>query len=243
MNINWQLMRFPFDDERWKNKAVVGGLLAFFGILFFPLYLPLVGYAVRVMRQAIEGQSPSLPEWDDWGELIADGLRFAVVWLLYTLPAGLLLCCTYFFLFLSLPLMDSVGAGLPPVAYAGTMIGFFGLFALGSLVIYPLVFLALVAVSRMVARNSISRALEFGEVWRLAREGFGNYFLASVLLYGLLMFANAVVVMATYTIILACLFPVLFAGTVFYCLVLMGALYGMAYRETRTQLAVSGVAA
>ena len=77
----------------------------------------------------------------------------------------------------------------------------------------------------------------------MAREGFGNYFLASVWLYGFLMFANAVVVMATYTIVLACLFPVLIAGMAFYTLVLMGALYGMAYHETRTQLAVSGVAA
>lgn len=243
MNINWQLIRFPFDDERWISKAVIGGLLAFFGMLFWPLYLPLAGYAVRVMRQAIEGESPSLPEWDEWGELLADGLRFAVVLLLYTLPAWLLLCCTYAFMFLSLPLIDSMGAGLPPVAYAGSMIGFFGLFALGSLVTYPLVFLAMVAESRMVARNSLSRAFEIGEVWQLARAGFGNYFLASVVLYGFIMLANVVVVMTTYTIVLACLFPVLFAGMAFYSLVLMGALYGVAYRETRTQLAVSGVAA
>jgi hypothetical protein len=49
--------------------------------------------------------------------------------------------------------------------------------------------------------------------------------------------------MTAYTVVLACLFPVLLAGLAFYTIVLMGALYGMAYRETRAQLAVSGAAA
>ena len=93
MNINMELFRFPLDDPRWKNKAVIGGLLVLLGSFIYPLFLPVYGYAVRIMRQTIEGRQASLPEWDDWGELWLDGLRYFAVILGYLLPVFIIYGC------------------------------------------------------------------------------------------------------------------------------------------------------
>jgi hypothetical protein len=94
MKITWNLFRFPFTGERWQRKVLIGGALALGGILIFPL-LPVTGYGMRVMRQTIRGEPPTLPEWKGWSKLFTDGICMWVVWLVYALPAWILLCCTF----------------------------------------------------------------------------------------------------------------------------------------------------
>lgn len=241
MKVDWQFLRFPFDDERWRNKAVIGGLLTLFGVIILPLYLPLAGYAVRIMQQTIEGESPSLPEWDDWGELFLDGLRFTIVGIVYNLPALLFLCCAYVLWAFSFPLMSQTGPEPPPEMMFATMIPFFVLMGVGTILSLPLVFLSLVAASRLVAEDSLSSAFQFGEVWRLARVGFGNYLLAIIVLCGFYMLAYTVTFMSLYTIIFACLFPVLLGLLGFYMAVLVGALFGSAYFHSHAEGTVEGV--
>jgi hypothetical protein len=52
-----------------------------------------------------------------------------------------------------------------------------------------------------------------------------------------------VAVFLGYTIILSCLYPVILGLGVMYTSVLMGALYGRAYRETQETFATAGVIA
>lgn len=75
------------DDPRWIAKLVVGSLVLLAGTLLIGLPL-VVAYSLRVTRHASEGR-PGLPEWDDWGGLVAEGLRAIAVWLVHYVPLGL----------------------------------------------------------------------------------------------------------------------------------------------------------
>lgn len=68
------------------RRILVGGLLSFVPVI----NLFALGYLYRFARQVRRGGSVDLPDWDDWGGLFVDGLRFLVPWLTYwLLPLGL----------------------------------------------------------------------------------------------------------------------------------------------------------
>jgi hypothetical protein len=84
------VFRFPFQGPEWRNRFLVGTAFMFAG--FVVPIVPLIfvyGYALQVMRQAIEGQDLTLPAWADFYRLGKDGLRGAAVSLVFMLPGAL----------------------------------------------------------------------------------------------------------------------------------------------------------
>lgn len=63
------------------RKSVIGGLLAFIPIINLFVFGFLYRFAKRLLREG----SLELPEWEDWGGLFRDGLRFLAPWSLYWL--------------------------------------------------------------------------------------------------------------------------------------------------------------
>jgi hypothetical protein len=254
MKVDWQLFRFPFDDERWKNKAVIGALLGMLSVVVWPLYLPLWGYGVRVMRQTATGERPTLPDWDEWGNLFGDGLRFFVVSFVYGIPAWLPMCCGFAFLVFGFLPGLAVGAAAqeaqsPELAAFGVgsivvanVVGY-GLLGVGGLLGLLLGFVGLVAQTRWVALGSFNSAFEFGEVWRLMRGGINNYLLAFAVWYGGIYIASFIASFFLLTVVLCCVYPPLLGVLVTYSALLMGALYGMAYHHTQAGLAEAEAAA
>jgi hypothetical protein len=237
MSIDWRFLRFPFDDKAWVNKALVGGVLGVVGIIVWPLLLPLWGYCLRIMRHTAQGEPPSLPEWDDWGQLFLDGLKFILVYLVYMLPMFLLMCCAYIAMVGPLALVP-FAEDSPALFGSGMIAGYviaYPLIGVGMLLSLPLMFLIFVAMTRMVAHDSLGSAFQLGEVWQLARKGFRNYLLAFVVLYGV----TYIVVMAAmglgYTIVLLCLLPFLTGAIAWYSSVMIGALFGAAYHHTQVE--------
>jgi hypothetical protein len=209
--------------------------------------LPVAGYGFRIMRGAARGEPPTLPEWDNWGDLFVDGLRVALVGIVYLLPVLLLFFCVE-------AVWLGFGFGMPfmmdrsPRASVGPfltmMFGAYGLsfvmFGLMFLLAIPLGFLAIAAVSRLAATNSVGKAFEVGEVWRLVKRGFSNYALAYLAYLGVAIAASLVAQISVYTIILCCLYPFLHAIAVFYMQTQMGALFGSAYYYTEHRDAPAG---
>jgi hypothetical protein len=81
--------------------------------LLNPLIIPvfiLSGYGYRIMKRVIvDGQPPELPEWDDWGGLIKDGLCIYGAGLIYSLPANQVMLATGVVMLVSaFPVYDSV---------------------------------------------------------------------------------------------------------------------------------------
>ena len=73
---------YVFQDDRWIGKIVVGAVLAFFTFLLIPIPL-LIGWAVGVTRNVMDGLEDPMPAWEDWETLFVDGLRVFGIWIIY----------------------------------------------------------------------------------------------------------------------------------------------------------------
>jgi len=84
---------FISEDPRWQQKLLTGtGVMVASAILSFVLigvlgFLIVAGYTVRLLQNVRDGQPYPLPEWDQWGEDFARGLKLFVVALSWGLPA------------------------------------------------------------------------------------------------------------------------------------------------------------
>jgi hypothetical protein len=120
------------------------------------------------------------------------------------------------------------------------VLAYLAVLGFGIVLSLPLTFLALVAATRMIVHDSLRSAFQFGKVLRLARAGIGNFLLSFAIFYGVWFFAYSLAYLVLFTIILACLMPLLMGLAIFYSVIMMGALFGRAYYETQSELAVAG---
>lgn len=82
-------LEFPRASDDWLQTVLIGGVLSLLGFLVIPAIL-VNGYLLRALRAGVEGE-PSPPAFDDWGELLVDGVLVWVVELVYVgIPAFLL---------------------------------------------------------------------------------------------------------------------------------------------------------
>ncbi len=238
MKIDSDLFAFPFRDPRWKEKMLVGGLIALVSLVIWPLYLALGGYAMRVMRGTIETGEPKLPEWDEWGELFLDGLRYFAVMFVYLIPVLVVMCCIMVIWMGVFPASMAYADRAPVVAAGGMALYGLSFVAMGVVMIpaFFLSYLALAAITRVVALGDLSAGFKFGEVWQLGKTGVKNYVLAFLVVYGLSFVTGLVSQVLIYTVVLCCLYPFVLAAWTFYAQAMTGALFGLAYRETAANL-------
>ncbi|HVX31322.1 MAG TPA: DUF4013 domain-containing protein, partial [Nitrolancea sp.] len=76
---------FVFEDARWINKVLIGGLFQLLAMVLVGIPF-LLGYLAKLVRNVIAGVTLPLPEWDDLGEMFSEGLRLVGVGFVYTLP-------------------------------------------------------------------------------------------------------------------------------------------------------------
>jgi hypothetical protein len=238
------LFKFPFQGSNWKNSFIIGTALTFANFV-----LPIVpvlfvsGYTLRVMRQAIEGQEPTLPAWDDWGKLVTDGLRMALVSLVYLLPAGLVFIGgwgLYMITSFAMPLLLSDGgSGQGSSAFGLAMLAMFGSFAimmismfLGSLLLVLGAIPLPVATSHFVAQDKVGAAFHVREWWPILRANKLGYFVSWVVVMGLFAILYYAVSLAYTTVILCFVIPLLMAPIGFYLSLIGAALFGQTYRES-----------
>lgn len=78
-----EAVTYPMERENWIKTVLIGGILSFFGFLLLPLFV-VYGYVVRTIADSLEGGSEP-PVFDDWGELIVDGLQAWIIGIIYLL--------------------------------------------------------------------------------------------------------------------------------------------------------------
>jgi hypothetical protein len=238
---------FPFRGTSWKQKLMLGSVMAFLSLplLLIPSVL-IAGYTARILRQVLDGQDPHLPEWDDWSQLLNDGLRICTVNFIIMLPLIVTMVAGYTVMAFS-PILVSLlngpdgqsGAAFTLVTFTtfGSGIGML----LGMLISLVASMLLPVAITHMIAHDSFSAAFDLRGWWPILRFNLGEFALIATIVFGASMFFSMILQFLVWTILICWLLPVLSGAFGFTVGLIANAMYARAYREGAMR-AVSSIA-
>lgn len=163
---------FVFEDPRWLNKILIGGLFYLAGFLIVGWFF-ILGYVAEMTRNVIRGAAQPLPEWDDLGSFFNEGLRLFGVALVYVLPM-ILLAVMFFIPAGVLSSFDNEGLQALGGGLAGCVACLVVPISLAMMIFMPASLLFAVVERRFGA------AFEFGRIWQFIKANLGNYALAIV---------------------------------------------------------------
>lgn len=167
MNIG-KSFSFVFEDKKWIEKILIGGVLMFVPILGSIL---LLGYAVQLVRNIRNHDPEPLPEWDDWGTKIAEGFKLFIVYFLWSLPLIIL----GFLIAIPLALGSNSDTGS---TIASIFALCFGCFAF----IYAIVvWLATPGITiKFAETGEFSDGLKFGEILSFTKDYLGQIIVVAI---------------------------------------------------------------
>jgi len=168
---------FVFEDARWINKVLIGGLFQLLAMVLVGIPF-LLGYLAKLVRNVIAGATLPLPEWDDLGEMFNEGLRLIGIGILYMIP---------FFIIICMAMIPAIFVGMigqhshadydpsgPMMACVWCL-----LFPLG--LVYALWLPA--AFLYAMVEERFGAAFDFARIWRFISNNVGNYLLAIVVMF------------------------------------------------------------
>lgn len=85
-------LTFFTEDERWLEKIAIGTGLTVISLVLSPVLIGIVGflivagYSIRLLQNVRDGNTRPLPEWNQWGEDLVRGFKWAVVGIVWALP-------------------------------------------------------------------------------------------------------------------------------------------------------------
>jgi len=210
-----QVLVFPFQDEAWVKKMAIASLLIFVSfILIIPMVF-LLGYLAEIIRRiAVEGEPPSLPEWDDLSVYFQDGIRLFGAGAIYLIPSTFLLIVGYLIvgyasIFIPIVIMEtggmSDGEGIV-LMIAGYLAGF-GLMGIGTVLAMITGVMLPVAGSHIVVKEDFSAAFKFGEIWDIFKGNWSGFLVAFLIIIGGFVVLSYGSYLLVVTVILCCLYP------------------------------------
>lgn len=238
---------YPFQTPDWKNKFLIGSLVVFasYIIPIIPL-LALYGYAAQIMRRIIvENGEPFLPEWDDWGKLMTDGLKLLGAGLVYSLPGLILLCGGYAMMFgmvFSTSLWAESGDEILPglMGLFGSL-GFFACFGLGMVLFLVAYIFLPPAVGHLIATDQFGAAFRWQEWWPIFRANLSGFLISYALLMGFWFVLSFALQILYFTIIGCCLLPFILPPVTIYMTLIGSSLFAQAYRIGLERLPITSV--
>ena len=168
---------FVFEDDAWITKILIAAAILLVGVLFsWLLLIPLIlavallnGYMIEVTRRVIRGQVDGLPEWDNWGDLIADGLKLLVIQIVYMLPIIVLSLC------MIVPAAAAESSEGLSVFLSVVLGCLMMLWAIAATIVLP------AATAIYAATDELAAAFRFGEVFALVRDNLSTYLITLVM--------------------------------------------------------------
>ena len=162
-------LAYVFEDPRWLQKLVLGALFSLAGVILIGVFF-VYGYMARLVRNVVAGVEQPLPEWEDLGDMFAEGAMLFVASLIYLIPF-------IFLFFMTVPF--SVLADLDNAA--AQILGGGGLVIL-MLVIFPVSIALAVWVPAAMLHAAVKRdfraAFDFRTIAAFLRNNALNYILA-----------------------------------------------------------------
>ena len=168
---------FVFEDDDWITKILIAAAILLVGVLFsWVLLIPLIlavallnGYMVEIIRRVIRGQVDGLPEWDNWGDLIAEGLKVFVIQIVYMLPIIIASLC------MIVPAAAAESSEGLSVFLSVVLSCFMVLWAILASIVLP------AATAIYAATDDLGAAFRFGEVFALVRDNLSTYLITLVM--------------------------------------------------------------
>lgn len=149
--------KYPLND--WK-KVIILGILFLISFLIVPAFLTM-GYLFRVLKWSIAGVD-ELPDFDEWGEMFIDGLKFLVVQLAYFIVPFFIIFAGIWTSIGSLLSIQNTGDAIAPTAVFSLM---GGLFILGLILAVIFGALFTIALANMAYYDGeIGAAFKFREI-------------------------------------------------------------------------------
>jgi hypothetical protein len=169
-------IRFPLSGDEGVKSVIIGGVLGFFSFLLLPIF-PLQGYFVRVAKASAEG-SFDAPAFDEWGDLIVDGVKVFVVTIAYFIIPTLLFIGAFVVIGIG---SIAVGGGVedPGAVTSGVSVVGAVLVLVTLLVYLVFVYIYPAGIVNMARRDDIGAAFDFSTV--LGAAFTADYFIAGVL--------------------------------------------------------------
>jgi len=166
-------LTFVFDDPRWVQKVLIGGLFVIASVFIIGAFF-IYGYLARLTRNVINGFEHPLPEWDDLGEYFGEGAKLFVVGLVYVIP--IIIVCAI--VFVPMAIMGNASDNETVRSMAGMSV------TCVWCLIFPLgLALALwmpAALLMVVVTGDFKAAFQFKHIFRFIRANVANYILAFV---------------------------------------------------------------
>lgn len=171
-----EALAFPRADDDWLKTVLIGGVLSLLGFLIIPTII-VNGYLLRVLRAGVEGEGTP-PKFEDWGDLLVDGILVWVVQFVYIgVPTFLL-----FIVAGSFAAVAAIGTSAAAGESAGVMAGGAVALALGGLIMLLLVLAGYVlpaALANFARTGEVTAAFHLRTIAGAAFSA--DYFVAIVL--------------------------------------------------------------
>lgn len=219
MNVDIEtLATYPTESDDWVKTVLIGGAALIFSFLVVPWFL-VSGYLVRALRAGMAGAEEP-PVFDDWGELLKEGLVAAVITFIYQLVPLVVFVFVVGGSLLAIVTGGDAGAGLG-------LLGLFGGVFLVWVLSLVFGFIGFAGVANYAKEGSFGAGFDFGVITDVITSG--PYLMAWVYVIALQ------IVVGILVSVLGTVIP--FVGgaiamfPAFYALVIAGWLWGNGFAE------------
>jgi hypothetical protein len=177
--------QFYFEDPDWVRKTLIGGGLYLAGTLLLVvlgagllLYAMVAGYAMRVIQRTYAGDPRPLPEWEDYGGMMRDGLKLLGLSIVHAVVVFGVPGIGFAMVAIAGGAASSAGSDVAGGLTALAMLGMQLLFMVAALALS--VYLPS-AIARMTLYQRFGAGFEVRENLALIRRNPGNYAIAVLL--------------------------------------------------------------
>jgi hypothetical protein len=153
---------FVFEDEDWVMKTIIAALVSLIPIIG---QITVLGWGLEVTKRVIRNDPNPLPDWSDFGGHIVKGIMAWVIGFVYVLPLIILYACPI--IIIAAAQNDDTIASVGWVCFS----------CLTFIYVVLLMFVLPAALGNYAAKDELSAAFRFGEVFGLVRVAPGAYLL------------------------------------------------------------------
>lgn len=214
---------YVFQEADWVKKILIAAVLLLIPFIGWAI---VAGWAIEITRRVIRNELPLLPEWNDFGKFLVDGLLLMVIGFIYSLPStvlnGIMQGANAY---AQGNLQGGEGDSTMMMTAIMVIMGCLGCIVFSYSVIIGFAMPA--AYANFAVKGNFGAAFHFGEIISILRAAPGAYvitFLGSIV-------AGIIGMLG----LIACIIGVL--ATIAYSGVVNSHLWGQAYNEAQRALA------